>query len=72
MTKQRERKRVFNSTHIVKTIRIAKDYADFLNRMDTGERAMFVSKALRQRLDNKSQHSFRKPKKLCNRTRSMK
>lgn len=46
--KQRQRKAKFNRTHIVKTIRITSDYADFLNRRGTSERAMYVSKALHQ------------------------
>lgn len=62
MTKQRERKRIFNRTHIVKTIRIAKDYADFMNRMGTSERATYFSKAIRNLLGNKPQYSFRQPK----------
>lgn len=46
--KLRDRKRVFNRTHIVKTFRVTSDYAEFMNSMGTSERAAYLNKALHQ------------------------
>lgn len=61
--KLRERKRVFNRTHIVKTFRITSDYADFLNSMGTSERTTYFSKALHEFMNGgKPTHSHRTTK----------
>lgn len=51
--KMRKRKCRFNRTHVVKTFRVTSDYAYFLNRLGTSERAVFFSKALHAFMNNR-------------------